>query len=108
MHLVKRMPRALLQPFLPQTLRRDSPVALPHAELCEFATLNIREETHVDGASRTPTEAGPQRAGISNRDSEEEGVHRDRSVYRALADIGMEGRVKERLVRLRPMYLLRY
>ena len=63
---------------------------------------------HVDGASRTPTEAGPQWAGISNRDSEEEGVHRDRSVYRALADIGMEGRVKERLVRLRPMYLLRY
>ena len=37
---------------------------------------------------------GPQRAGISNRDGEEEGVHRDSSVYWALEDVRLEERVK--------------
>jgi hypothetical protein len=37
---------------------------------------------------------GRQRAGISSRDSEEEGLREDWSVYCALADLGMEERVK--------------
>jgi hypothetical protein len=37
---------------------------------------------------------GRQRAGISGRDSEEEGMREDWSVYCALADLGMEERVK--------------
>jgi hypothetical protein len=35
-----------------------------------------------------------QRAGIGNHDSEEEGMREDWSVYCALADLGMEERVK--------------
>ena len=37
---------------------------------------------------------GRQRAGMGSRNSEEEGMREDRSVYNALADLGMEGRVK--------------
>ena len=37
---------------------------------------------------------GRQQAGISSRDSEEEGMREDWSVYCALADLGMEERVK--------------
>ena len=37
---------------------------------------------------------GHQRAGIGSRDSEEEGMGEDWSVYCALADLGMEERVK--------------
>ena len=37
---------------------------------------------------------GRQRAGISSRDSDEDGMHEDWSVYCALADLGMEERVK--------------
>ena len=37
---------------------------------------------------------GRQRAGISSRDGEEEGMREDWSVYCALADLGMEERVK--------------
>jgi hypothetical protein len=105
-HNVKRgVPRALLQPLMPQTRGKDSSAALPHAEPCERAAPNIREETRVYGSSRaravygaaaprTPTEAGRQRAGVSSHDSEEEGMREDWSVYCALADLGMEERVK--------------
>jgi hypothetical protein len=62
------MPRALLQPLMPQTLRKDPSAALPRAEPCERAAPDICEETRVDGAScaravygapapRTPAEA---------------------------------------------------
>ena len=37
---------------------------------------------------------GRQRADISSRDGEEEGMRKDWSVYCALADLGMEERVK--------------
>ena len=37
---------------------------------------------------------GRQRAGIGSRDGEEEGMREDWSVYWALADLGMEKRVK--------------
>jgi hypothetical protein len=37
---------------------------------------------------------GRQRAGISSRDGEEEGMREDWSVYGALAELGMEERVK--------------
>ena len=37
---------------------------------------------------------GSQRAGIGSRDGEEEGISEDWSVYCALADLGMEERVK--------------
>ena len=66
---------------------KDSFAALPRAEPCERATPNICVETHMDGAScaravyvvaalRTPTEAGAPAAGISSRDSEEDGMAR--------------------------------
>ena len=101
-HDVKRVPCALLQPFMPQTLRKDPSAALSRAERRERATPNICEETRVDGASRsrtvygeaalrTPTEAG---AISSSHDGEKEGMREDWSVYCALADLGMEERVK--------------
>ena len=69
-HTLEHMPRALLQPPLPQALRKDAPAALPRAEPGERASLGIREETRMDGAPRaravyraaaprTPAEAGP-------------------------------------------------
>src|SRR6267154_2529073 len=69
-HNVKRgVPRALLQPLMPQTLRKYPSAALPRAEPRKRAAPNICEETHVNGAlrtravysaaaPRTPTEAG--------------------------------------------------
>src|SRR6267154_1212511 len=69
-HNVKRaVPCTLLQPLMPQTLRRDPSAALPCAEPSKRTAPNIREETRLDGASctravysaaapRTPTEAG--------------------------------------------------
>jgi hypothetical protein len=104
-HNVKRVPRALLQPLMPQMRGKDSSAALPHAEPCERAAPNIREETRVYGSSRARAvyarlllahqqKQGRQRAGISSRDSEEEGMREDWSVYCALADLGMEERVK--------------
>src|SRR6266849_9111799 len=67
--IVDRVPCALLQPLMLQTLGKDSSAALPRAEPRERATPDICEETRVDGAScaravygaaapRTPTEAG--------------------------------------------------
>jgi hypothetical protein len=52
-HNLKRVPRALLQPLMPQTLRKDPSAALPRAEPRERATPNICEEARVDGASRS-------------------------------------------------------
>jgi hypothetical protein len=52
-HNLERVPRALLQPPVPQALREDAPAALPRAEPGERAPPRIREETRVDGAPRT-------------------------------------------------------
>src|SRR6267154_1029531 len=53
-HSVKRaMPRALLQPLMPQMLRKEPSATLPRAEPRKRAAPYIREETRVDCASCT-------------------------------------------------------
>src|SRR5216683_6637222 len=51
-HNIGRVPRALLQPLVPQTLREDARAALPRAEPSERAPPRVREEALVDGAPR--------------------------------------------------------
>ena len=108
------MPSALLQRPLSQALRKDAPAALPRAEPGERAPPRIREETRVDGAPRAracaarlllapqqqqgrqQASAGGGTGSSSNGTGSGEEMREDWSVYRTLADLGME----EKLVRL--------
>jgi hypothetical protein len=48
-HNLERVPRAILQPLMPQTLRKDSSTALPRAEPCERTTPNTNRSRGVSG-----------------------------------------------------------
>ena len=84
----------------------QNPASVP---LLTFARKHVWMALHVLAqctarlllAHQQKQKQGCQRAGIGSRDSEEEGMRSDRSVYCALANLKMEERVKGGLVRLR-------
>jgi hypothetical protein len=104
-HDVKRVPRALLQPPMPQALRKDSPLLCiaqnpASVPLLTFARKHVWMALHALAQCTArlllahQQKQGRQWAGITSLDNEEDGMRKDWSVYCALADLGMEERVK--------------
>ena len=108
-HNLKFMPRAFLQPFMPQTFRKTHPLLCPaqnpasiplltfarkHAWMALHALAQCTAGLLLAYQQQKKQQGRQQRAGIGSHDGEEVGVREDWSVYCALAGLGMEERVK--------------
>jgi len=101
---VERVSRALLQPLMPHTIRKDTPLLCPvqnpaSTPLLVFARKHAWMALHALAQCTArlllahQQKQGRQRAGGSGV-GEQEGMREDWGVYCALADLGMEERVK--------------
>jgi hypothetical protein len=105
-HTVERVPRVLLRPLMPQTLRKyirpllrpaQNPASVPLLTLARkrvWMALHARAQCTARLLLAHQQKQGRQRAGIRSCDSEEDGMGEDWSVYCALADLRQEERVK--------------